>query len=87
MIVLCIVDEENYEALLSTEALPFENSFIQQIRISPDHGYMATGIKSANSEEYACIIVKLHPISKVECVIPNAFSFGKHLVKRQWASR
>ncbi|KAM3855537.1 prolyl endopeptidase-like isoform 2-T2 [Vipera latastei] len=69
------VDEENYEALLSTEALPFENSFIQQIRISPDHGYMATGIKSASSEECACIIVKLHPISKVECIIPNAFSF------------
>ncbi|XP_039213665.1 prolyl endopeptidase-like isoform X2 [Crotalus tigris] len=69
------VEEENYEALLSTEALPFENSFIQQIRISPDHGYMATGIKSASSEECACIIVKLHPISKVECIIPNAFSF------------
>ncbi|XP_013908411.1 PREDICTED: prolyl endopeptidase-like [Thamnophis sirtalis] len=69
------VDEENYEALLSTEALPFENSFIHKIRISSDHGYMATGIKSASSEECACIIVKLHPISKVECVIPNAFSF------------
>ncbi|KAG8123194.1 hypothetical protein E2320_018694 [Naja naja] len=69
------VDEENYEALLSTEALPFENSFIQQIRISPDHEYMATGIKSASSEECACIIVKLHPVSKVECIIPNAFSF------------
>ncbi|XP_025020154.1 prolyl endopeptidase-like [Python bivittatus] len=69
------VGEQNYEALLSTEALPFEDSFIQQIRISPDHGYMATGIKSANSEECACIIVKLQPLSKVECIIPHAFSF------------
>ncbi|XP_072845530.2 prolyl endopeptidase-like isoform X1 [Pogona vitticeps] len=67
--------EGDSESLLSTEALPFHDSLIQRIRISPNHGYMATGIKNANSEESACIIVKLNTLPKVECVIPNAFSF------------
>lgn len=67
------------EVLLRTEDLPFHDSLIQRIRISPDHRYMATGIKSANSEEFACIIVKLDTLSKVECIVPNVFSFGKEL--------
>ncbi|XP_042313844.1 prolyl endopeptidase-like isoform X3 [Sceloporus undulatus] len=69
------VDEKNSEALLSTEALPFHDSLIHRIRISPDHKYMATGIKSANSEECACVIVKLNVLPKVECIIPNVYSF------------
>uniref|UniRef100_A0A8D0DZA4 Prolyl endopeptidase n=1 Tax=Salvator merianae TaxID=96440 RepID=A0A8D0DZA4_SALMN len=68
-------DERNNEVLLSTEALPFPNFLIQSIRISPDHRYMATGIKSANSEESGCIVVKLNTLPKVECIIPDVFSF------------
>ncbi|KAJ7341153.1 hypothetical protein JRQ81_004944 [Phrynocephalus forsythii] len=67
--------EGDSEPLLSAEALPFDDSLIQRIRISPDHRYMATGIKNANSEESACIVVKLNTLSKVKCVIPNVFSF------------
>ncbi|XP_033000783.1 prolyl endopeptidase-like isoform X1 [Lacerta agilis] len=69
------VDEGNNEILLSTEALPFPNSLIQRIRICPDHRYMAAAIKSAHSEESACIVVKLDTLPKVECIIPDVFSF------------
>ncbi|XP_053167944.1 prolyl endopeptidase-like isoform X2 [Hemicordylus capensis] len=69
------VDERNVEMLLSAEDLPFHDSLIQRIRISPDHNYMATGIKSTHSEESACIVVKLNTLPKVECVILNVFSF------------
>ncbi|XP_062980049.1 prolyl endopeptidase-like isoform X2 [Elgaria multicarinata webbii] len=65
----------NDEVLLSMETLPFPDSFIHRIRISPDHRYMATGIKSANSEESACVVVELNVLPKVECVIPDVFSF------------
>ncbi|XP_044284992.1 prolyl endopeptidase-like isoform X3 [Varanus komodoensis] len=74
------VDGGNNEVLLSTEALPFHDSFIHRIRISSDQRYIATGIKSANSEESACIIVKINALPKVECIIPNVFSF-------EWATQ
>ncbi|XP_066480700.1 prolyl endopeptidase-like isoform X2 [Tiliqua scincoides] len=69
------VDEGHMEVLLRAEELPFHDSLIQRIRISPDHKYMAAGIKRANSEECACIVVKLNALSKVECIVPNVFSF------------
>ncbi|KAJ6650851.1 hypothetical protein lerEdw1_002714, partial [Lerista edwardsae] len=70
------VDEGNMEVLLRTEDLPFHDSLIQCIRISPDHKYMAAGIKQANSEECACIVVKLDALPTVECIVPNVFNFA-----------
>ncbi|XP_060610375.2 prolyl endopeptidase-like isoform X1 [Anolis sagrei] len=69
------IDEKNSEPLLSAEALPFHNSLIHRIRISPDHKYLSVGIKSGNSEECACVIVKLNALPKVECIIPDVYSF------------
>lgn len=81
----CIVDEGNMEVLLRTEDLPFQDSLIQCIRISPDHKYMAAGIKRADSEECACIVVKLDALPTVESIIPNVFNFGKRLASALFA--
>lgn len=59
------------------EDLGFSDAFIQRIRISPDQRYMAISLKSENSEEATCIIMKLGNLAVVEKVIPSAFSFGK----------
>ncbi|XP_074845730.1 prolyl endopeptidase-like isoform X2 [Carettochelys insculpta] len=69
------VEEGNVEALLSTEDLGFHNAIIQRIRISPNQRYMATSIKSSNSEESSCIVMKLEKLPIVEYIIPNVFSF------------
>ncbi|NXX89730.1 PPCEL protein, partial [Centropus bengalensis] len=61
--------------LFSTEELGFSNAFIRRIRISPGQSYMAVGLKSENSEEATCIILKLGNFPHVEKVIPNVFSF------------
>ncbi|NXU09454.1 PPCEL protein, partial [Pardalotus punctatus] len=67
--------EENADVLFSTEDLGFSDAFIQRIRISPDQRYMAISLKSENSEEATCIIVKLGNFPVVERVIPSVFSF------------
>ncbi|NXO19723.1 PPCEL protein, partial [Cisticola juncidis] len=67
--------EENAEILFSVEDLGFSDAFIQRIRISPDQRYMAISLKSENSEEATCIIVKLGNLPVVEKVIPSVFSF------------
>lgn len=72
-----VADEGNVDILFSTEDLGFSDAFIQRIRISPDQRYMAISLKSENSEEATCIIVKLGHFPVVEKVIPNVFSFGK----------
>ncbi|KAM4681376.1 prolyl endopeptidase-like isoform 4-T4 [Amazona ochrocephala] len=69
------VDEENGDILFSTEDLGFSDAFIQRIRISPDQRYMAISLKSENSEEAACVIIKLGHFPVVEKVIPSVFSF------------
>lgn len=38
---------------------------------------MATSLKSENSEEATCVVMKLGDFPVVEKVIPNVFSFGK----------
>ncbi|XP_054857992.1 prolyl endopeptidase-like isoform X2 [Eublepharis macularius] len=68
-------DEGNIEVLFNMEDLPFCDFLIQRIRISPDHRYIAVGIKSANSEDSASIIVKLSTQPVIERIIPNVFSF------------
>ncbi|NXI49722.1 PPCEL protein, partial [Chloroceryle aenea] len=68
-------DEENVVFLFSTEDLGFSDAFIQRIRISPDQRYMAISLKSENSEEATCIIMKLGHFPVMEKVIPNVFSF------------
>ncbi|XP_015277491.1 PREDICTED: prolyl endopeptidase-like [Gekko japonicus] len=68
-------DEGNIEVLLRMEDLPFHGFFIQRIRISPDHRYIAAGIKSVNSEESVSLIVKLNTLPVMEHIIPNVFSF------------
>lgn len=77
----CILDERNTEVLLSMEDLPFHGFFIQRIRISPDHRYIAAGVKSTKSEESVCIIVKLNTLPVMKHIIPNVFSFGKQLTE------
>ncbi|XP_064014458.1 prolyl endopeptidase-like isoform X3 [Pogoniulus pusillus] len=69
------VDEGNADILFSTEDLGFSDAFIQRIRISPDQRYMAVSLKSQNSEEATCVIVKLGRFPAVEKVIPSVFSF------------
>ncbi|NWV58964.1 PPCEL protein, partial [Malurus elegans] len=69
------VDEGNADILFSTEDLGFSDAFIQRIRISPDQRYMAISLKSENSEEATCIIMKLGNSPVVEKVIPSVFSF------------
>ncbi|KAM7118226.1 prolyl endopeptidase-like isoform 1-T1 [Ciconia maguari] len=69
------VDEGNVDILCSTEDLGFSDAFIQRIRISPDQIYMAISLKSENSEEATCVIMKLGHSPVVEKVIPNVFSF------------
>ncbi|KAM9564820.1 prolyl endopeptidase-like isoform 7-T8 [Guaruba guarouba] len=68
-------DEENGDMLFSTEDLGFSDAFIQRIRISPDQRYMAISLKSENSEEATCVIIKLGHFPVVEKVIPSVFSF------------
>ncbi|NXN87515.1 PPCEL protein, partial [Bombycilla garrulus] len=67
--------EGNAEVLFSVEDLGFSDAFIQRIRISPDQKYMAISLKSENSEEATCIIMKLGNLPVVERVIPSVFSF------------
>ncbi|RMC12475.1 hypothetical protein DUI87_09992 [Hirundo rustica rustica] len=67
--------EGNAEILFSVEDLGFSDAFIQRIRISPDQRYMAISLKSENSEEAICIIMKLGSLPVVEKVIPSVFSF------------
>ncbi|XP_064302149.1 prolyl endopeptidase-like isoform X1 [Phalacrocorax carbo] len=69
------VDEGNVDILFSTEDLGFSDAFIQRIRISPDQRYMAISLKSENSEEATCVIMKLGHFPVMEKVIPNVFSF------------
>nr|XP_047913693.1 prolyl endopeptidase-like isoform X10 [Anser cygnoides] len=69
------VDEGKVHILLSAEDLGFYDAFIQRIRISPDQRYMATSLKSENSEEATCVVMKLGDFPVVEKVIPNVFSF------------
>lgn len=71
------MDEGNADILFSTEDLGFSDAFIQRIRISPDQRYMAVSLKSQNSEEATCVIVKLGHFPAVEKVIRSVFSFGK----------
>ncbi|OXB77946.1 UNVERIFIED_CONTAM: hypothetical protein H355_003169 [Colinus virginianus] len=68
-------DEGNARVLFSAERMGFSGAFIKRIRISPDQRYLATSLKSDNSEEAACVIVKLGDDPVVEEVIPNVFSF------------
>uniref|UniRef100_A0A8C8S4Q9 Prolyl endopeptidase n=1 Tax=Pelusios castaneus TaxID=367368 RepID=A0A8C8S4Q9_9SAUR len=67
-------DEGSVEVLFSTEDLGFHDAVIQRIRISPGQRYMATSIKSSNSEESSCIVLDLDKLL-VEHIIPNVFSF------------
>ncbi|XP_041571339.2 prolyl endopeptidase-like isoform X2 [Taeniopygia guttata] len=67
--------EGNAKILFSVEDLGFSDAFIQRIRISPDQRYMAISLKSENSEEATCIVMKLGNLPVVEKVIPSAFSF------------
>ncbi|XP_066849893.1 prolyl endopeptidase-like isoform X8 [Anser cygnoides] len=69
------VDEGKVHILFSAEDLGFYDAFIQRIRISPDQRYMATSLKSENSEEATCVVMKLGDFPVVEKVIPNVFSF------------
>ncbi|NWU89491.1 PPCEL protein, partial [Upupa epops] len=68
-------DEGNVDVLFSTKDLGFSDAFIQRIRISPDQRYMAISLKSENSEEATCVIMKLDHFPVVEKVIPSVFSF------------
>ncbi|NXB81956.1 PPCEL protein, partial [Donacobius atricapilla] len=67
--------ERSAEILFTVEDLGFSDAFIQRIRISPDQRYMAISLKSENSEEATCIIMKLGNLPVVEKVIPSVFSF------------
>ncbi|XP_010114250.1 PREDICTED: prolyl endopeptidase-like [Chlamydotis macqueenii] len=69
------VGEGNVDILFSTEDLGFSDAFIQRIRISPDQRYMAISLKTENSEEATCFIMKLGHFPVVEKVIPSVFSF------------
>ncbi|NXO51541.1 PPCEL protein, partial [Aramus guarauna] len=68
-------DEGNVDILFSTEDLGFSDAFIQRIRISPDQRYMAISLKSENSEEATCVIMKLGHFPIMEKVIPSVFNF------------
>ncbi|KFW01097.1 Prolyl endopeptidase-like, partial [Eurypyga helias] len=68
-------DEGNADILFSTEDLGFSDAFIQWIRVSPEQRYMAISLKSENSEEATCVIMKLGHFPVVEKVIPNVFTF------------
>ncbi|XP_042645376.1 prolyl endopeptidase-like isoform X5 [Tyto alba] len=68
-------DEGNVDVLFSTKDLGFSDAFIQRIRISPEEKYMAISLKSDNSEEATCVIMKLGRFPVVEKVIPSVFSF------------
>ncbi|KAM9273000.1 prolyl endopeptidase-like isoform 2-T2 [Cariama cristata] len=68
-------DEGGVDILFSTEDLGFSDAFIQRIRISPDQRYMAIGLKTENSEEATCIIMKLGHFPVMEKVIASVFSF------------
>ncbi|XP_009955039.1 PREDICTED: prolyl endopeptidase-like [Leptosomus discolor] len=68
-------DEGSGNILFSTEDLGFSDAYIQRIRISPDQRYMAISLKSENSEEATCIIMKLGHFPVIEKVIPSVFSF------------
>nr|XP_020856900.1 prolyl endopeptidase-like isoform X3 [Phascolarctos cinereus] len=65
----------NCEVLLRLEELSLYNAFVERIRISPGEEYMAASIKTSDSEESMCVIVKLGKCPKVEDFIPNVFSF------------
>ncbi|XP_041332928.1 prolyl endopeptidase-like isoform X3 [Pyrgilauda ruficollis] len=67
--------EGHAKILFSVEDLGFSDAFIQRIRISPDQRYMAISLKSENSEEATCIVMKLGNLPVVEKVIPSVFSF------------
>ncbi|XP_074061175.1 prolyl endopeptidase-like isoform X2 [Macrotis lagotis] len=68
-------DLNNCEVLLCLEELSLYNAFVERIRISPGEEYMAASIKTSDSEESTCVIVKLGKYPEVEDFIPNVFSF------------
>ncbi|NXC48620.1 PPCEL protein, partial [Penelope pileata] len=68
-------DKGNFHIIFSVEDSGFSDAFIQRIRISPDQRYLATSLRSENSEETTCVIMKLGDLPVVEDVIPNVFSF------------
>ncbi|NXA46055.1 PPCEL protein, partial [Nothocercus julius] len=68
-------DVDKANVLFSTEDIGFSDAHIQRIRISPDQRYMAISLKSENSEEATCVIMKLDCSPLLEKVIPNTFSF------------
>ncbi|XP_068014970.1 prolyl endopeptidase-like isoform X2 [Melanerpes formicivorus] len=68
-------DQGNADILFSTEDLGFSDTVIQRIRISPDQRRVSLSVKSENSEEATCIVVKLGHCPVVEKVIPSVFSF------------
>ncbi|XP_009071253.1 PREDICTED: prolyl endopeptidase-like [Acanthisitta chloris] len=67
--------EGNARILFSTEELGFPDVFLQRIRISPDQRYMAISLKSVNSEESTCVVMKLGHFPVLEKVIPSVFNF------------
>lgn len=79
-----VVDEGNVDVLFSTKDLGFSDAFIQRIRISPDQRYMAISLKSENSEEATCVIMKLDHSPVIEKVIQSVFSFGKLFINVLW---
>ncbi|XP_072491819.1 prolyl endopeptidase-like isoform X1 [Notamacropus eugenii] len=68
-------DGNNCEVLLRLEELSLYNAFVERIRISPGEEYMAASIKTSDSEESTCVIVKLGKNPEVKDFIPNVFSF------------
>ncbi|XP_028927954.1 prolyl endopeptidase-like isoform X2 [Ornithorhynchus anatinus] len=67
------------EVLLHPEDLSPQPALVQRIRISQQGNYLAASLKILDSEESACVIVRLGQHPAVEDLIPGVSSF-------EWAS-
>ncbi|CAH2254831.1 prolyl endopeptidase-like isoform X1 [Pelobates cultripes] len=70
-----VTGEESLEVLLGPDDFGLPYYQIQQIRISPNHNFLAVTFKGTDWEESTCIILKLGTLPQVTHCLQNVRSF------------
>ncbi|XP_054977979.1 prolyl endopeptidase-like isoform X2 [Sorex araneus] len=68
-------DGEECEVLLSLEELGLGRPFLDAIRVAPGEEFVAAGVRAADSEASACVVVRLGRPPVVAASLPDVSSF------------